>query len=1120
MGKREKTDSADGATSGILRGDGSPGIFIGWLFVAIWFLGAGCRDGDRRGILCSSEAQCPVGYVCCGGACEKQCADSAPFAGQMVWLSQVRGLGFEEISTIVGSGSGAPIKIAGTLVAGEGRVSLDSPLETGALYIQKDERFDTLFFAELDGEGSPLWASIPVARAIGAVTSATQLPGNQNTVVAGRLAGEVRSDEENDAHPKASARFLAELGPEGELKWLHRENPGSAIAALDSCVANSEPGTSGELSHIFAGGTLDNESKAERATGAPDCPGMFIAKYDNWGQEQWALTGTGCAAVKDVRCAEKDAIAGLGFFEDKLILGNEKTLDGGGARGIFLAKYSDIGSKAPSLEWARQIQGGQGARPTALGATADGSLVLAANVYGNPVLETEGEPLLMEAGKDRGFRRILLARYRSDGSLDWARLLAGTGELHASDMALRDDGRFLLVGEFSGKVSFGLQSSREFKLSSQGQQDVFIAFFGDDGGLIWARREGGDIARERATAVEFVDNETAVVAGAFVGQVTFDPAGLSKTLVSAGDEDGFVLKMVLSEKSALARSPEKPARVSDSRCSMEDTFDPSNCLDRSAGNCIRYVDGRKTHAGDGSSWEMAFDTVQEAVDSAHCAFLQNGVCDSVEVWVARGTYHIYSQCPEDTVRLRPGVAVFGGFAGDEYRREERDPVENETILDGSDGVEPSHRVHHVVTGSSLAELSGFIIQGGWANGDKGFGDHLGGGLIAYGTSPTISQCVFRDNYASWGGGGIAVLHGSPHLREVAFRNNEAGELAGGFYSRGGSANMSECLFEANEAGEFGGGARIDNADFDFRMDKSRFVKNKAGLAGGGIFLRSVYFGRIENGVFERNQAREPGARGGGMGIEASRVTIRSSRFVENTSRESGGGLSLVTSRVIVDESEFRNNAAEQMGGGGVFAVANENSVISRSEFYHNAAGDRGGGFCGQEDFTSIVNSVLAENSADVGGALAVSAGEIINCTITDNTGKGGAGGILFEEGAYREGEDAFAAMWNTISRNNAPYDNGYAFSYLIGDVTVQYSDIGRINTQGHHNFGLPPKFVDAEGGDYRLMPDSPCIDAASSDRAPEFDIEGNSRWDSASHANVRGIADMGAYEFQPEEQQR
>lgn len=90
-----------------------------------------------------------------------------------------------------------------------------------------------------------------------------------------------------------------------------------------------------------------------------------------------------------------------------------------------------------------------------------------------------------------------------------------------------------------------------------------------------------------------------------------------------------------------------------------------------------------------------------------------------------------------------------------------------------------------------------------------------------------------------------------------------------------------------------------------------------------------------------------------------------------------------------------------------------------------------------------------------------------------------------------------------------------------GTISVRYSDV-QGGFDGDGNIDSNPELVDLSGGDLRLSPSLPCIDAAYgmvAMVAPELDMDGNARFDDPGIDNAGYCepcyVDMGAYEYRP-----
>lgn len=124
----------------------------------------------------------------------------------------------------------------------------------------------------------------------------------------------------------------------------------------------------------------------------------------------------------------------------------------------------------------------------------------------------------------------------------------------------------------------------------------------------------------------------------------------------------------------------------------------------------------------GTSWENAYRNLNDALERA-------GEGCSDEIWVAKATYYPGTDPTDDCFEVPDGVAVYGGFAGYETSREQRNWRHNETILSGG-GINNT-----VVRMGDGSLLDGFTVtEGGYI-----------GGVEASGGTSTIANSIIKDN---------------------------------------------------------------------------------------------------------------------------------------------------------------------------------------------------------------------------------------------------------------------------------------------------------------------------------------------------------------------------------------
>lgn len=265
-----------------------------------------------------------------------------------------------------------------------------------------------------------------------------------------------------------------------------------------------------------------------------------------------------------------------------------------------------------------------------------------------------------------------------------------------------------------------------------------------------------------------------------------------------------------------------------------------------------------------------------ALPNLHCAL--TAALPGDEIWVAASPNPyipiLYQNCLATSAalveyarfNLKDGVAVYGGFKGNETLLSQRDWIQNETIISGDRGVvgDPTDNINNVIgahfTGPGTI-IDGFTVTGG--DGSSGV------------------------NFSYNGGAGMSVSDAEIEIRNMNFIYNSTGFGPG--YKHGGGAIM------------------IRNNSV-VTIDACRFEENIA-VEGGAIVVETSSQALIVNSLFFDNKALLGGAINSWN--NGTGTTVVNCTFVDNVCYNDGGGamLNMHGSTPKVDGSIFYGNSS-------------------------------------------------------------------------------------------------------------------------------------------------------------------------------------------------------------------
>ncbi|MCL4561948.1 MAG: right-handed parallel beta-helix repeat-containing protein [Chloroflexi bacterium] len=418
-----------------------------------------------------------------------------------------------------------------------------------------------------------------------------------------------------------------------------------------------------------------------------------------------------------------------------------------------------------------------------------------------------------------------------------------------------------------------------------------------------------------------------------------------------------------------------------------------------------------------------------------------------------------------TFQLKNGVALYGGFAGTEKERGERNWVEHFTVLSGD------------IEGDDLTDAHGIVTHPSNLTGYNSY--HVVTGSGVYATAILDGFTVTAGNaytYPMSSGGGMYNDNGSPTLRNITFSGNSAGNSGGGMFNTNSSSpTLANVTFSNNSAGLSDGG-------------------------GGGMCNYNSSNPILTDVTFSTNYSFDIG---GGLVNYNSSPSLTNVTFSGNTAVYRGGGMyNFSASDAVLTNVSFVNNSA-----------------IDPSSYTN------GGGMYIDESSPNLTNVLVYANSAILGAGIYVtrSSPRLTNVTISGNiTDGGGDCGISVSGGSH-------LILTNAIIWDNQCSTELYVDADSTADVTFSDIMVYRDLYPGNGNINGDPLFVDPNSGNLRLQRGSPAMDAGSNAAVPAdevdldkdgdksepipYDLDGNPRFVDFSKAGTSRV-DMGAYEVQ------
>jgi hypothetical protein len=186
----------------------------------------------------------------------------------------------------------------------------------------------------------------------------------------------------------------------------------------------------------FGGGTFTSAGSGD----------LFLAKYTAGGEYVWSKSfgSTGTEVVRDIAVSDTGDIYLTGFFQGTGNVGGGP-IASAGIDDLFVAKYSSTGAHV----WSKVLGGSGDDVANSLAVDTDGSVIVTGS-FQSGIDFGDGTVWSVYAGRD-----AFLAKYTSTGERLWSETFWGDSDDTATGVALDSGGNIVLTGTFLGSLDLG-----------------------------------------------------------------------------------------------------------------------------------------------------------------------------------------------------------------------------------------------------------------------------------------------------------------------------------------------------------------------------------------------------------------------------------------------------------------------------------------------------------------------------------------------------------------------------------------------------------------------------------------------------------------------------------------